>query len=49
MIDFHLDEHSGVPPYLQIVQQVKQSLRLGMIGVGDRLPDGERGGGTAGH
>ncbi|HET9921229.1 MAG TPA: GntR family transcriptional regulator [Ktedonobacteraceae bacterium] len=38
MIDFHLDEHSGVPPYLQIVQQVKQSLRLGMIGVGDRLP-----------
>jgi GntR family transcriptional regulator len=38
MIEFHLDERSGVPPYLQIVQQVKQALRLGMLGVGDRLP-----------
>jgi GntR family transcriptional regulator len=38
MIDFHLDDHSGVPPYLQIVQQVKQALRLGMLGVGDQLP-----------
>ena len=38
MIEFHLDERSGIPPYLQIVQQVKQALRLGMLGVGDRLP-----------
>src|SRR5216683_2031777 len=38
MIEFHLDDHSGVPPYLQIVQQVKQALRLGMLGVGDQLP-----------
>jgi GntR family transcriptional regulator len=38
MIEFHLDDHSGVPPYLQIVQQVKQALRLGLLGVGDRLP-----------
>ena|SRR5579859_437650 len=38
MIEFHLDERSGVPSYLQIVQQVKQALRLGVLGVGDRLP-----------
>ena len=38
MIEFHLDDHSGVPPYLQIVQQVKQTLRLDMLGEGDRLP-----------
>jgi DNA-binding transcriptional regulator YhcF (GntR family) len=38
MIEFHLDERSGVPPYLQIVQQVQQALRLGLLGVGDRLP-----------
>ena len=38
MIEFHLDDHSGVPPYLQIVHQVKQALRLGMLGVGDQLP-----------
>ena len=38
MIEFHLDARSGVPPYLQIVQQVKQALRLGMLRVGDQLP-----------
>ncbi len=38
MIDFHLDTRSGVPPYLQLVQQVKQALRLGILGVGDQLP-----------
>ena len=38
MIEFHLDAHSGVPPYLQIVQQVKQALRLGLLGVDDQLP-----------
>jgi GntR family transcriptional regulator len=38
MIEFHLDGRSGVPPYLQIVQQVKQALRLGLLGVGDQLP-----------
>ena len=31
MIEFHLDNHSGVAPYLQIVQQVKQALRLGLL------------------
>lgn len=38
MIEFHLDTHSGVSPYLQIVQQVKQALRLGLLGIGDQLP-----------
>ena len=38
MIEFHLDNHSGVAPYLQIVQQVKQALRLGLLEVGDQLP-----------
>ena len=38
MIEFHLDPRSGVAPYLQIVQQVKESLRLGVLDVGDQLP-----------
>ena len=38
MIEFHLDSRSGVAPYLQIVQQVRQALRLGLLGVGDQLP-----------
>ena len=38
MIEFHLDAQSGVPSYLQIVQQVKHSLRLGLLQVGDQLP-----------
>ena len=38
MIQFRLNTRSGVPPYLQIVQQVKHALRLGMLEVGDQLP-----------
>ena len=38
MITFHLDLQSGVPPYRQIVQQVKQGLRLGMFQVDEQLP-----------
>ncbi len=38
MINFHLDTRSGLPPYLQVVQQVKQALRLGILTVGDQLP-----------
>jgi GntR family transcriptional regulator len=37
VIDFHL-ERGGVPPYLQLVQQVKQALRLGWLEPGDKLP-----------
>ena len=38
MLDFHVDVSSGVPPYAQLVQQVKQALRLGWLQPGDRLP-----------
>ena len=38
MIEFHLDSRSGVSPYLQIVQQVRQALRLGLLEEGDQLP-----------
>jgi GntR family transcriptional regulator len=38
VIEFHLDPRSGVATYLQIVQQVKDALRLRTIDVGDQLP-----------
>jgi GntR family transcriptional regulator len=38
MIEFHLSSRSGVPPYQQLVQQVRRSLRLGLLAVGDQLP-----------
>ena len=38
MIEFHLDPDSGVAPYLQIVRQVRQAIRLGMLRKGDQLP-----------
>jgi len=38
MIEFSLDSRSGVSPYLQIVQQVRRALRLGLLEVGDQLP-----------
>ncbi|MGH9092031.1 MAG: GntR family transcriptional regulator [Acidimicrobiales bacterium] len=38
MIDLHLDSRSGLPPYQQIVRQVRRALRLGLLQVGDQLP-----------
>src|SRR3954451_5185079 len=38
MIEFYLDGRSGVSPYLQLVQQVRQALRLGQLREGDQLP-----------
>ncbi|MEV4110604.1 GntR family transcriptional regulator [Nonomuraea sp. NPDC049695] len=38
MIEFHLDGRSGVSPYLQLVQQVRHALRLGLLREGDQLP-----------
>jgi len=38
MFRFRLDRSSGVPPYLQLVHQVRQSLLLGYLREGDRLP-----------
>lgn len=37
-IVFRLDPSSGVPTYLQLVQQVEQALRLGYLEPGDQLP-----------
>jgi GntR family transcriptional regulator len=38
VIEFHLDSRSGVPAYLQLVQQVRQAIRLGILRPGDQLP-----------
>ena len=38
MIEFHLDSRSGVSPYLQLIHQVRQALRLGLLSEGDQLP-----------
>jgi GntR family transcriptional regulator len=37
-IEFRLDPLSGVPTYLQLVQQVEHALRLGYLKPGDQLP-----------
>ena len=37
-IEFRLDAGSGVPTYLQLVQQVEHALRLGYLEPGDQLP-----------
>src|ERR1700733_8882920 len=37
-IEFRLDPASGVPTYLQLVQQVEHALRLGYLKAGDQLP-----------
>jgi GntR family transcriptional regulator len=38
VIEFSLDPRSGVAPYLQVAQQVRQALRLGLLHEGDQLP-----------
>ncbi|MEZ0094057.1 GntR family transcriptional regulator [Streptacidiphilus sp. EB129] len=38
VIEFHVEARSGVSPYLQLVHQVRQALRLGLLSEGDRLP-----------
>jgi GntR family transcriptional regulator len=38
VIAFHLNQRSGVAPYLQIVEQVQQALLLGLLSEGDQLP-----------
>lgn len=38
MIDFVLDGRSRVATYMQLVLQVKQALRVGLLRPGDRLP-----------
>jgi GntR family transcriptional regulator len=38
VIEFHLLSRSGVAPYLQLIQQVRSALRLGLLEEGDQLP-----------
>jgi GntR family transcriptional regulator len=37
-MSFELATGSGVPSYLQVVQQVERALRMGVLQPGDRLP-----------
>src|SRR6266542_6541617 len=38
MIGYRLDTRSGLAPYLQLVQQTKDAMRLGLLHPGDQLP-----------
>jgi GntR family transcriptional regulator len=42
MIEFVLNPASGVPTYVQLVQQVHQALQLGLLEPGDRLPTAQQ-------
>ncbi|MFL6136774.1 MAG: GntR family transcriptional regulator [Frankiaceae bacterium] len=42
MIEFQLDLTSGVATYLQLVQQVRQALQLGLVQPGDKLPTAQQ-------
>jgi GntR family transcriptional regulator len=42
MIEFHLDGSPGVATYVQLVQQVRQAIRLGMLRAGDQLPTAQQ-------
>jgi GntR family transcriptional regulator len=38
VIEFHLETRSGVAPYMQLIQQVRRAMRLGLLTEGDQLP-----------
>jgi GntR family transcriptional regulator len=38
VFEFQLDPTSGVATYLQLVQQVRQAVRMGILRPGDQLP-----------
>jgi GntR family transcriptional regulator len=38
VIDFHVDKAGSVPAYAQLVRQVREAMRLGLLHAGDRLP-----------
>jgi GntR family transcriptional regulator len=38
VIEFHLEDRSGVAPYQQLIRQVRHGLRLGLLREGDQLP-----------
>ncbi|MBP2319991.1 GntR family transcriptional regulator [Kibdelosporangium banguiense] len=37
-MEFKVDRGGGLPAYLQLVRQVREAVRLGWLGPGDRLP-----------
>jgi GntR family transcriptional regulator len=38
VLEFRINPRGGLSPYLQLVQQVKHALRLGVLREGDQLP-----------
>ena len=38
VIGFHVDKGGSVPAYAQLVRQVREAMRLGLLRPGDRLP-----------
>jgi len=38
VIEFHLSGRTGVAPYMQLIHQVRQAMRLGLLNEGDQLP-----------
>jgi GntR family transcriptional regulator len=38
LVTFHIDPHSGVSYYVQLMQQVRQALLFGVLKPGDQLP-----------
>jgi DNA-binding transcriptional regulator YhcF (GntR family) len=38
VLQFQIDRRGGLAPYLQLVQQVEQAIRLGTLVPGDQLP-----------
>jgi GntR family transcriptional regulator len=38
VINFHVDRTSSVPAYAQLIRQVREGLRMGLLRPGDQLP-----------
>jgi hypothetical protein len=38
VIDFQVDKAGSVPAYAQLVRQVREAMRLGLLHPGDQLP-----------
>jgi len=38
MVEYRIDRGSGIPAYVQIIEQTERALRMGTLKVGDKLP-----------
>ncbi|MEU9288436.1 GntR family transcriptional regulator [Streptomyces sp. NPDC048275] len=38
VVEYRIDRGSGVPAYVQIIEQTERALRMGTLKVGDKLP-----------